>query len=66
VAQLKILKSLQQEINDRTDYFDELKRRGKELSPDQVTELDKLQTDQGTLADLVRDLTRPKSDDAEE
>lgn len=65
-AQLKMLKALQEEINERTDFLDEVKRRGKELSPDQVSELDKLTTDQGTLADLVRDLTKPKSDDAEE
>ncbi len=61
-----MLKSLQQEINERTEYFDELKRRGKDLSPDQTAELDKLETDQGALADLVRDLTRPKSDDGED
>ncbi len=65
-AQLKMLKSLQEEINERTEYFDELKRRGKELSPDQTVELDRLHDDQGTLADLVRDLTKPKTDDAED
>jgi hypothetical protein len=65
-AQLKMLKALQEEINERTEYFDELKRRGKALSPDQVAELDRLHDDQGTLADLVRDLTKPKTDDAEE
>jgi len=65
-AQLKMLKSLQQELNERTEYFDELKRRGKELVPDQITELDRLHDDQGTLADLVRDLTQPKTDDAEQ
>jgi hypothetical protein len=65
-AQLKMLKALQEEINERTEYFDELKRRGKELTPEQAKELDRLQTDQGTLADLVRDLTKPKSDDQED
>jgi len=65
-AQLKMLKALQQEINERTEFFDELKRRGKDLSNEQAAELDKLQNEQGALADLVRDLTKPKSDDAEE
>ena len=61
-----MLKSLQEEINERTDAFDELLRRQKELNPEQTAELDKLHEDQGTLADLVRDLTRPKKDDGEE
>ncbi len=64
-AQIKMLKSLQQELNERTDSFDELIRRQKELNPDQVAELDKLHEDQGILADIVRDLTRPKKDDGE-
>ncbi len=65
-AQLKMLKALQQEINDRTDVFDELRRRNKTLTPEQTAELERLQTDQGTIADLARDLTRPKHDDGEE
>ena len=65
-AQIKMLKSLQQELNERTDFYDEMLRRQKELNPDQTAELDKLHVDQGALADLVRDLTRPKKDDGEE
>jgi hypothetical protein len=65
-AQVKMLKSLQQEINEKTEYFDELKRRKKELTPAQNAELERLHVDQGTLADLVRDLTRPRHDDGEE
>jgi len=65
-AQIKVLKSLQQELNERTEYFDELRRRGKELDAEQAAELDKLHEDQGLLADLVRDLTRPKKDDGED
>ena len=65
-AQVKMLKALQEEINERTEYFDELNRRGKELDPEQTAELDRLHDDQGTLADLVRDLTRPKKDDGED
>jgi hypothetical protein len=65
-AQLKLLKTLQQEINDRTEALDELRRRHKELTPDQTAELKRLAEDQGTLADLVRDMTRPRRDDGEE
>ena len=65
-AQIKMLRSLQQELNERTDFFDELLRRQKELNPEQTAELEKLHEDQGTLADLVRDLTKPKKDDGEE
>ncbi len=65
-AQIKMLKSLQEELNERTDFFDELLRRHKELNPDQTAELDKLHEDQGTLADLVRDLTKPRKDDGEQ
>jgi hypothetical protein len=65
-AQIKMLKALQEEINERTEYYDELRRRKKELTPDQNAEIDRLQTDQGTLADLARDLTRPKRDDGED
>jgi hypothetical protein len=65
-AQIKMLRSLQQELNERTDYFDELLNRHKELNPEQTAELDKLHEDQGTLADLVRDLTKPRKDDGEQ
>ncbi|WP_435005247.1 DUF4175 family protein [Tundrisphaera lichenicola] len=65
-AQIKMLKLLQEEINERTDSFDELRRRQKELDPEQTAALDKLHEDQGTLADIVRDLTKPKKDDGEE
>jgi hypothetical protein len=65
-AQLKMLKALQQEINDRTEFYDELRRRNKELTLEQQAELNRLHEDQGTLADLVRDLTRPKKEDGEE
>ncbi|MDR3634404.1 MAG: DUF4175 domain-containing protein [Isosphaeraceae bacterium] len=65
-AQVKMLKSLQQEINERTEFFDELRRRNKPLSPEQTAELERLQTEQGTVADLARDLTRPKRDDGED
>ncbi len=65
-AQLKLLKTLQQEINDRTDELDEQRRRKGTLTPEQTAELKRLAEDQGVLADLVRDMTRPRHDDGEE
>ena len=41
-------------------------RRNKTLSPEQNREVQRLGEEQGVLADLVRDLTRPKRDDGEE
>ena len=35
-AQLKMLKTLQQEINERTEAFDELRRRKQKLTPEQI------------------------------
>ncbi len=63
---MKLLKTLQQEINERTDSLDEKKRRNQKLNPEQTADLQKLGEEQGVLADLVRDLTRPKRDDGEE
>ena len=61
-----MLKSLQQEINERTETLDELQRRNHKLTPDQAAELKQIGEEQGTLADLVRDMTRPKREDGEE
>ncbi len=65
-AQLKMLRTLQQELNDRTEAFDELRRRSQELTTEQTKEAEQLANDQGSLADLARDLTRPRRDDGEE
>jgi hypothetical protein len=65
-AQLKMLKTLQQELNDRTEALDELRRRQGKLTADQAKEAEQLAIDQGGLADLARDLTRPKREDGEE
>jgi hypothetical protein len=61
-----MLKTLQQEINERTESFDELRRRNQKLTAEQTREIEQLANDQGALADLVRDLTRPKRDDGED
>jgi hypothetical protein len=61
-----MLKALQQEINDRTESLDEVARRNQKLSAEETAELKRLGEEQGALADLVRDLTRPRRDDGEE
>ena len=61
-----MLKALQQEVNERTGFLDDLRARNKTLTEAQQAELDRLQEDQRTIADLARDLTQPKRDDAEE
>jgi len=65
-SQLKILKLLQIEINDRTEAIDEIKARKKTLTPGQQAELDGLADDQRQIADLARDLTKPKKSDGEQ
>jgi hypothetical protein len=66
IAQVKMLKALQQEVNERTDDLDKLRIRRITLSEAQQDELNRLQDDQHTIADLARDLTQPKRDDGEE
>ena len=61
-----MLKMLQQEVNLRTEELAELKERGKDLTERQKSEMDHLDDEQGSIADLARDLTRPKKDDGEE
>jgi hypothetical protein len=62
LAQLKMLRSLQIEINERTRELAEVRQREKKLSPVQEKELQSLGTEQGTLADLVRSLTEPSDE----
>ncbi len=66
VAQVKMLKLLQEELNTRTEELDEIKGRHKTLTDQQEAEISRLQDEQGTIADLARDLTRPKHTDGEE
>jgi len=57
------------EINDRTEELDDIRARLKEkggITAAQEQELSRLENDQRSIADLARDLTRPKRDDGEE
>lgn len=61
VAQLKMLRSLQLEINQRTRELAETRLKENGLSPAQQKELESLGEEQGILADIVRNLMQ--SDD---
>ena len=65
-AQVKMLKKLQEELNTRTEELDEIKERKKTLTEDQQAEVTRLEEEQGTIADLARDIARPRKDDGEE
>ena len=58
-----MLRSLQIEINQRTEELAELSRRDQKLSPAQQSELKSLAEEQGTLAELVRDLLSTGNDE---
>lgn len=59
LAQLKALRSLQQEVNDRTSDFSRKHPDRDQLSKDEQQELAKLQKDQQEVADLLEDLLAP-------
>ena len=65
VAQLKMLKRLQTEINNRTGEYDKMVNGGQKLTLEQKNDLESLKTEQGRLADLLRDLSKPKRSDGE-
>ena len=65
VAQLKMLKRLQTEINNRTGDYDKIVKGGQKLTLEQKNDLESLKTEQGRLADLLRDLSKPKRSDGE-
>ena len=65
VAQLKMLKRLQTEINNRTGEYDTMVNGGQKLTLEQKNDLESLKTEQGRLADLLRDLSKPKRSDGE-
>lgn len=58
LAQLKMLKTLQEDINRRTLDLDAIRQRTGRLTSGQQAESDALVAEQGQLADLARNLTR--------
>jgi hypothetical protein len=65
-AQIKMLKELQREVNTRTEELDEIKTRKQTLTDAQKAEVERLQEEQGAIADLARDITQPKRPDGQE
>lgn len=58
LAQLKMLKSLQEDLLQRTVALDALREENGGLTPEQTAELEAIALEQGQLADLARNLTR--------
>jgi uncharacterized membrane-anchored protein YhcB (DUF1043 family) len=58
LAQLKMLKTLQQDVLERTAELEGLRKAGTALSAEQLREVDSLADEQGRLADLARNLAR--------
>lgn len=65
-AQVKMLKALQEEVNTRTQELDDIRTRKNGLTDAQKAEVDRLQDEQGSIADLARDITQPKRPDGQE
>lgn len=66
MAQIKMLKFLQMEINDRTKELDTAKVRSQGLSESQLREYTRLSEQQGMLADLVKNLVKPTEENPED
>ena len=66
LAELKLLKSIQEQINQRTASLEEAKRQNPDLSPDQKREYAALSQEQGRLAGMVANMlkvdARPEDD----
>lgn len=62
LAQLKMLRTLQQELNDRTTELAALREKQGSLTPAEEQELATIAREQGALADLARNLTRESAE----
>jgi hypothetical protein len=58
LAQLKLLRVLQQELNDRTTELAERRKPNSPPTPAEIQEREAIANEQGELADLARNLTR--------
>lgn len=72
LAQLKLLRLLQEEFLERTQFLDGLRDKEGKLPDDAAKELDQLATEQSELADLTRDMiakilqSRPDAEDLQD
>ncbi len=58
VAQLKLLKTMQEDLRERTTGFDRIREGNQSLDKEQQQELARLSEEQGRLAELAADLAR--------
>ena len=65
IAQIKLLKLLQIELNGQTDQLAAVKTKNGKWTADEQKRFEQLSKRQGRLADLVRDLTSPAEDEPE-
>jgi hypothetical protein len=63
IAQLKVLRSLQQEINERTENFGKQHPNPARLSQGEKRELDSLSKEQRELSELLDEVTKPSDSD---
>jgi len=63
LAELKVLRSLQKEINDLTENFGKQHPNRDKLTDPEKRELDNLSKEQKELADLFDDVTKPAESD---
>jgi hypothetical protein len=59
IAQLKVLRSLQQEINERTESFGKQHPNRAKLNEDEKRELDLLSKEQKEVGELLDEITKP-------
>jgi hypothetical protein len=59
IAQLKVLRSLQQEINDRTETFGKQHPDKTKMTDDEKRRLDSLSKEQREIAELLDEITKP-------
>lgn len=60
LAELKLLKAMQEDINRRTASLEDLRRRNQTLTVDERDEYARLSEEQGKLADLLLEMTKPE------
>ncbi len=66
LAQLKLLRSMQKEINERTEAFKKKHPVAAKLLPKEKIELQDIRREQKEVADLLEQLNRPPGEDPDE
>jgi hypothetical protein len=66
LSELKLLKLMQESLNERTRTLEEAYRKAKTLTPNEQQEYAELSEEQGRLADLLLDLTKPPPEEKDD